>query len=72
MAQLAAVDLQNPWRAALSGPRILLGSKWASALVVVFSQFAEKLDLFLLLGGAAVHRCDNWLVSPSASVAEGL
>jgi hypothetical protein len=23
-------------------------------------QFAEKLDLFLLSGGAAVHRCDNW------------
>jgi len=22
----------------------------------------KKLDLALILGGAAVHRCDNWLV----------
>jgi hypothetical protein len=24
-------------------------------------QIAEKLDLALILGGAAVYRCDNWL-----------
>jgi len=27
--------------------------------------------LFLLLGGAAVHRCDNWLFSATALAAEG-
>jgi len=24
------------------------------------SEFAEKLGLHLILGGAAVYRCDNW------------
>jgi hypothetical protein len=26
------------------------------------SQFVEKIELPLILGGAAVHRCDNWSI----------